>query len=112
MSLPENPLKEPSNEDYTATDSSEAESDSLPLLKDIHRDDEDAPDQPAFIAAGDKDLHPWAELAFSVTCSTCQCAVQVLLLVANLVCHGDCKSPLIKELSTSKRQSSDSETSD
>ena len=28
------------------------------------------------------------------------------------LCHGDCKSPLIKELSTSKRQSSDSETSD
>lgn len=62
MSLPENPLKEPSNEDYTATDSSEAESDSLPLLEDIHRDDKDAPDQPAFIAAGDKDLQPWAEV--------------------------------------------------
>ena len=62
MSLPENPLKEPSDEDYTATDSSEAESDSLPMLKDIYRDDEDAPDQPAFIAAGDKDLHPWAEV--------------------------------------------------
>lgn len=58
MSLPENPLKEPSNKDYTATDSSEAESDSLPLLEDIHRDDKDAPDQPAFIAVGDKDLQP------------------------------------------------------
>ena len=62
MSLPENPLKEPSNEDYTATDSSEAESDSLPLLEDIHRDDKGAPDQPAFIAVGDKDLQPWAEV--------------------------------------------------
>ena len=62
MSLPENPLREPSNEDYTATDSSEAESDFLPLLEDIHRDDEDAPDQPAFIAAGNKDLHPWTEV--------------------------------------------------
>lgn len=62
MSLPGNPLKEPSNEDYTATDSSEAESDSLPLLEDIHRDGKDAPDQPAFIAAGDKDLQPWAEV--------------------------------------------------
>ena len=27
-------------------------------------------------------------------------------------CHGDCKSPLIEELSASKRQSCDSETSD
>ena len=27
-------------------------------------------------------------------------------------CHGDCKSPLIEELSASKRRSSDSETSD
>ena len=60
MSPPEYPLKEPSNVDYTATDASEAESDSPPLLEDIHRDD--TPDQPAFIGAGDKDLHPWAKV--------------------------------------------------
>ena len=57
MSTPESPVQEPRKEDYTAIDSGEAESDSPPPLEDIHTEDEDAPDQPIFIAAGDEDLH-------------------------------------------------------
>lgn len=62
MSTPESPEKEQRNEDYTATDSGEAESDFPPPLEDIHSEDEDAPDQPILIAAEDEDLHLWAEV--------------------------------------------------
>ena len=62
MPTPESPEKEPRNEDYTATDSGEAESDSPPPLEDIHSEDEDAPHQPFFIAAEDEDFCLWAEV--------------------------------------------------
>ena len=62
MSTPESPVQEPRKEDYTATDSGEAESDSPLPLEDLYSKDEDAPDQPVFIAAGDEDLHLWAEV--------------------------------------------------
>ena len=62
MSTLESPEKEPRNDDYTSTDSGEAESDSPPPLQDIHGEDEDGPDQPIFTAAEDENLHLWAQL--------------------------------------------------
>ena len=62
MSTPESPVQEPRKEDYTAIDSGAAGSDSPPPFEDIHSEDEDAPDQPIFIAAGDEDLHLWVEV--------------------------------------------------
>ena len=62
MPTPESPEKEQRNEDYTATDSGEAESDSPPPLTDIHSEDKDSPALPIFFAAEDEDLHLWAEV--------------------------------------------------
>ena len=62
MSTPESPVQEPRKEDYTAIDSGAAGSNSPPPLEHIHSEDEDAPDQPIFIAAGDEDLHLWVEV--------------------------------------------------
>ena len=81
MSTPASPVQEPRKEDYTAIDSGAAGSDSPPPLEDIHSEDEDAPDQPIFIAAGDEDLHLWVILLQQILLSFLTFAMNLITLM-------------------------------